>query len=666
MGRYLTKSRFKLATECPTKLFYTGKVSEYANVKQDDTFLEALADGGFQVGELAKLLYPSGIEITERNNDLAVIETEQLLAKHDEIVLFEPAIRFGNLFIRVDILVKHGQAFELIEVKAKSYDSIKPNIAGARVEISSSMLPYIQDVAFQADVLKQAYPKSEVRSFLMMPDKSVKGAIDGLNQLFKIRRTGQQTKVIVEPRAKQVIPDMAPLLAKVPVDSFVDAVMRQGIKIPGTQTTLALADAASRWAIAYDKDEKISPVLHKGCASCEFRTEKSGRLKSGFHECFSAVTGVTRQEIDRGTVLDLWNYRDKDGLLARGIYRYSQVTDEDIKVKEDKEGLSRSQRQWMQVRGIPPEHQADGFYLNRSLILHEMSKWTYPLHMIDFETATVALPFFKGMRPYESVAFQFSHHVIEKDGSVRHAGQFLLAEPGVFPNFDFVRALKRELDNDQGTIFRWAAHENTILNHIKRQLEELEEKPPDFEELVEFLAQVTNDGQRSMVDLARVAERAYFHPDTKGRVSIKKVLPAVLKTSAYLKQRYQVPIYGAEIPSLNFSDFSWWEQRSGELVDPYHRLKELTPQMLDSAETIVEDLEAMDVDIEIAEGGAAAMAFARLQFEDLSQQTREQIKAALLRYCELDTLAMVMVFESWREDSLAGVSIRKTFFEDVK
>ena len=88
--------------------------------------------------------------------------------------------------------------------------------------------------------------------------------------------------------------------------------------------------------------------------------------------------------------------------------------------------------------------------------------------------------------------------------------------------------------------------------------------------------------------------------------------------------------------------------------------------MLDSAETIVEDLEAMDVDIEIAEGGAAAMAFARLQFEDLSQQTREQIKAALLRYCELDTLAMVMVFESWREDSLAGVSIRKTFFEDVK
>ena len=51
--RYLTKSRYKLGLECPTKLYYTGK-SEYANQNIDDTFLLALADGGFQVGELAK------------------------------------------------------------------------------------------------------------------------------------------------------------------------------------------------------------------------------------------------------------------------------------------------------------------------------------------------------------------------------------------------------------------------------------------------------------------------------------------------------------------------------------------------------------------------------------------------------------------------------------
>jgi len=40
--RLLTKSRFKLALECPNKLFYTRK-KEYANQKQEDEFLQALA-----------------------------------------------------------------------------------------------------------------------------------------------------------------------------------------------------------------------------------------------------------------------------------------------------------------------------------------------------------------------------------------------------------------------------------------------------------------------------------------------------------------------------------------------------------------------------------------------------------------------------------------------
>src|SRR5690606_38123831 len=53
-ARYLTKSRFALALECPTKLFYTGKTRQYANKKLDDEFLAALAEVGFQVGELAK------------------------------------------------------------------------------------------------------------------------------------------------------------------------------------------------------------------------------------------------------------------------------------------------------------------------------------------------------------------------------------------------------------------------------------------------------------------------------------------------------------------------------------------------------------------------------------------------------------------------------------
>ena len=67
--RYLTKSRFELAVECPTKLFYIGKEDTYRNTKQEDSFLAMLADGGYQVGELAKCLFPEGIEVDAIGHD---------------------------------------------------------------------------------------------------------------------------------------------------------------------------------------------------------------------------------------------------------------------------------------------------------------------------------------------------------------------------------------------------------------------------------------------------------------------------------------------------------------------------------------------------------------------------------------------------------------------
>ena len=150
-----------------------------------------------------------------------------------------------------------------------------------------------------------------------------------------------------------------------------------------------------------------------------------------------------------------------------------------------------------------------------------------------------------------------------------------------------------------------------------------------------------------MIDLNKVALRAYFHPQTKGRTSIKKVLPAVMATSPLLKAKYSQPIYGADIPSLNFPQgFTWYQEVNGIPQDPYDRLKTLALEMLGSD---ARDLIDVPEGVEIAEGGAAAMAYARLQFEDLSVEERARIEEALFRYCELDTFAMVMILEAWRD-----------------
>ncbi|MGI9215287.1 MAG: DUF2779 domain-containing protein [Gammaproteobacteria bacterium] len=82
----------------------------------------------------------------------------------------------------------------------------------------------------------------------------------------------------------------------------------------------------------------------------------------------------------------------------------------------------------------------------------------------------MALPFSNPKKPYEQIAFQFSHHVIDQQGNITHKGQYLNDLPGQFPNFDFVRKLKEELEQDDGNIFRYANHENSVLCDIIQQL----------------------------------------------------------------------------------------------------------------------------------------------------------------------------------------------------
>ena len=47
----------------------------------------------------------------------------------------------------------------------------------------------------------------------------------------------------------------------------------------------------------------------------------------------------------------------------------------------------------------------------------------------------------------------------------------------------------------------------------------------------------------------------------------------------------------------------------------------------------------------INDGGAALTAYGKIQYVDMSNHERELIKESLLKYCELDTLAMVMIYE---------------------
>jgi hypothetical protein len=650
--RYLTKSRFKLATECPTKLFYTGK-ERYANQNLDDSFLLALADGGFQVGELAKCYFPGGHDIKSLDYDKALEETNKLL-ELDNVIIFEGAIATEKLFIRADILVKNGNQLNLYEVKAKSFDRSEDSFVTKKGAITSSWKPYLYDVAFQKYVIQQALPQYEVAAHLMMADKTAHCPTDGLNQKFKLVKDSNERKSVLVSDSLNDSDLSPPILTSINVDRECETIfsMRENMdnqSLSFTQWIDFLADH-------YRADTKIPAPISKDCSSCEFYTTKKDEqlgLLSGKRECWKEQLGWCDEDFNCPTVLDVWNFRKKSSLIEQGIIKMADLSIVDISPKPDKKlGISASERQWLQVEKV--KNGDTSIWLDKENLKDEMDSWVYPLHFIDFETTMVAIPFNKGLNPYEGIAFQFSHHIFHQDGTIEHAGEYLNTETGAFPNYDFVRALKQELEGDSGTIFRYSNHENTYLNMIYRQLQSDEGEITDKKELIAFIRSITHAvhssdeqwiGNRTMVDMWEIVKRYYYDPATNGSNSIKQVLPAILNSSIFLQKKYSEPVYGSEngIKSNNFKDWQWVRIENGNVIDPY----KILPKMFQDVSE--KDMSILSNDDEIGDGGAAMTAYARMQFEEMTNYEREEIQKALLKYCELDTLAMVMIYEGWKD-----------------
>jgi hypothetical protein len=621
--RYLTKSRFKTAYPCARKLYYLDR-HEYGNNQRENEFLEALAQGGFQVGALAKIQYADGIDLEDLESTIAIQRTNELL-KQENVTLFEAAISIDHYLVRVDILVKTGNTIRIIEAKAKGFSENKDEMMRKDGKgVQSIWEPYLIDITFQTWVAHKLLPQFKIESSLLLVNKEAIATVDQLHQNFKIINLQGRSRVEIRKGTnKNTIGQ--PLLMEIDVADEIDFLMNKKT-FPGS---LGFSEFAESLA-THLTNESIPPKnIGNACKNCEFRISKELKMsgkKSGFEQCWIEDGKLTPAQLDEKLIFDIWNFKNTEKMISEGKYFIHDLEEEDLASKGK---LSKTaERQWLQIQKVKT-HDSTPF-LDLNGIKTAFSKFKYPLHFIDFETSMVAIPFHQGRRPYEQIAFQFSHHTLDRDGQVRHADEFIHFTPGEFPNFDFVRKLKKSLSNDDGTIFRYADHENTVLRQIMSQIESLPPglALPDTDELVEFIQSITrpkdgepgSPGLRCMIDLKKIITDYYYHPLMGGSNSIKKVIPAMMGTSSFLQKKYPK-----------------WATN-----DPYQLLK---PVFQDIPQDTFDVDSPLFTDESIDDGGAAMTAWARMQFTEMKPIERNAIVESLLRYCELDTLSMVWIIE---------------------
>ena len=639
--RFLTKSRYRMACECPTKLFYTKKSKEepaYIDNGIDDPFLAALRDGGFQVGELARHYYGKGVLINEVNEAKALKQTAIEMAK-PQALIFEAAFLYENLFIRADIVQKTGNSIRLIEVKSKSINPSDPKDS----LFTDKGLPKakwnltLQDIAFQTHVLQEANPGMEIHPFLMLVDKEKPAVVDAMNSFFFLKKRDDRSNpevVLSKPLPPEILQKKNWILCEICVREAVDLLHKENYN------GKTFAQRAKDWSDNYVKDKKIAPILSSECRNCQFRAtaeEMQMGNKSGYHECWRAVTGLPDAKLERGTVLEIWNYNKKDEMLAAGIYHQTQVNPESFTG-------SKAPRQQQQVTCVQKNITTP--MVDIPGLGTDLSKLKYPLHFIDFETVRAAIPFHKDSAPYGQVAFQFSHHVVEKTGQIRHAGQWINLQRGYWPNEEFLKNLRDQVSEDGGSILHYAHHEQQVLGDLANQVEARGDSRLAMwvRSLMDPSKGDHGQGKGRMVDLQKILLQRYYHPLAGGSNSLKKILPAILNPAGNLHKKYRRPVYGSELmPSLNLAKGKAWVTATS--WDPYEFLPCVSSEF---PHVLEKNYGVAGVDEKIDQGGAAMTAYAKVQFTQCRKKEVDDIRKALLQYCELDTLAMVMLWEEWQ------------------
>jgi len=140
----------------------------------------------------------------------------------------------------------------------------------------------------------------------------------------------------------------------------------------------------------------------------------------------------------------------------------------------------------------------------------------YPIHFLDFETIGPAIPRYAGTRPYQTIPFQWSDHILCEDGRVEHR-EYLCAEDKD-PREEFTRSLLDVLGK-KGSIVTYTNYEEGIIKGLAEELSECSEQ------LHALLIRIK--------DLHKIIRRNYYHRGFHGSFSLKSVLPALIPEMNY-------------------------------------------------------------------------------------------------------------------------------------
>jgi len=134
----------------------------------------------------------------------------------------------------------------------------------------------------------------------------------------------------------------------------------------------------------------------------------------------------------------------------------------------------------------------------------------YPRYYLDFETIGPAVPIWPGTRPYAAIPVQWSCHIEEEGGELRH--EEFLDLSGEPPMRELAEKMIECL-GENGPVLMYTSYERKVIEGLIDM----------FPDLAGPLHKIIS----RLIDLHPIVKQNYYHPDMLGSWSIKAVLPTI-------------------------------------------------------------------------------------------------------------------------------------------
>ena len=185
----------------------------------------------------------------------------------------------------------------------------------------------------------------------------------------------------------------------------------------------------------------------------------------------------------------------------------------------------------------------------------ELTRISYPVYFLDYETCGLAVPIHEGYIPYQPMVFQYSlHRLDEPFADPVHFEH--LSEVGEDPSVSLLTSLKKNIGS-KGSIVVWYANFETSRNQEMARLH------PQY---VDFLENLNS----RIFDLMEIVSKGiYRHPGFRGGNSLKDVLPVMVPELSYS---------GLEINKGEQASYGWWQLACSNLEEEERKI--IIAQML--------------------------------------------------------------------------------------